>query len=257
MEGEWTEGFSLVIPAYNEEDRLSKSLDAYLPVLSSLQKPYEVLVITDGHDNTYDVARSYSSRGVRAYRYDHKLGKGGAIREGIRLSRFGTVGWVDADGSLSAQDLQSMIDYSSSYDCVVASRWMQGSVWLEKEPIFNRAVGRVFNFLVRGILGLPIADTQCGAKVLSATLARKVMASTVVTNRTFDVAILYHSRRSGARMVEVPVSWKHDADTRMPIFRVIPIMFITLLGIRLMNLPFGRYLPTSVVEFFVRRYARD
>ncbi len=257
MEAPHRDGISLVIPAYNEEDRLSKSLEAYLPVLKSFHRPYEIIVVIDGMDNTYGVAQGYASQGVRPFRYDMKLGKGGAIREGILLARHVTIAWVDADGSLSAHDLQTMLEVSSGFDCVVASRWVAGSVWLEKEPLFNRAVGRVFNFMVRGTLGLPIADTQCGAKVFKASIARHVISSTVVTNRTFDVAVLYHARKSGASMVEVPVSWRHDADTRMPIFRVIPIMFITLIGIRLMNLPIRKYLPTRFVDYFVRRYARD
>lgn len=251
------DGISLVIPAYNEEERLSKSLDAYLPVLRSFHVPYEVLVIIDGCDDTYGVASSYAASGVKAHKFERKLGKGGAIKEGIALAQYGVVAWVDADGSLSPHDLQMMLEVVPGFDCVVASRWLQGSIWLEKEPLFNRAVGRVFNFMVRGLLGLPIADTQCGAKVFKTSLARRVIASTVVTNRTFDVAILYHARRLHASIAEVPVSWKHDTDTRMPIFRVIPIMFLTLLGIRLMNLPVRRYMPQRFVEYFVQRYARD
>lgn len=251
------DGISLVIPAYNEEERLSKSLDSYLPVLKSFHVPYEVIVIIDGNDDTYAVATLYSSQGVRPYKFERKLGKGGAIREGILLARYSIVAWVDADGSLSPHDLQMMLETAPGFDCVVASRWLRDSVWLEKEPLFNRAVGRVFNFMVRGLLGLPIADTQCGAKVFKTSLARRVISSTVVTNRTFDVAVLYHARRLHGSIFEVGVSWKHDADTRMPIFRVIPIMFITLLGIRLMNLPVRKYMPQRFVEYFVKRYARD
>lgn len=251
------DGISLIIPAYNEEDRIRNSLDSYIPVLRSFHIPYEILVIIDGCDNTYGVAKSYEGMSVRPVKFEKKLGKGGAIKEGILLAQYGLVAWVDADGSLSSHDLQNMLEVSPGFDCVVASRWLEGSIWLEKEPLFNRAVGRVFNFMVRGLLGLPIADTQCGAKVFKTSMARQVISSTVVTNRTFDVAILYHARRQHAAIAEVPVSWKHDSDTRMPIFRVIPIMFLTLVGIRLMNLPIRKYMPQRFVEYFIRRYARD
>jgi dolichyl-phosphate beta-glucosyltransferase len=251
------DGITLIIPAYNEENRIMKSLDSYVPALKSANIPFEVLVIFDGNDGTEEVVDRYGVEQIKTFRFNRKLGKGGAIREGINLAKYSVLCWVDADGSLDAADLLKMIELVPDFGCVVASRWMDRSVWLAKEPLFNRAVGRVFNFLVRGLLGLPILDTQCGAKVFRASLAKKVISSTVVTNRTFDVAMLFHARKLGANMIEYPVSWKHDDDTRMPIFRVIPIMFITLIGIRLMNLPIKKYMPRRFVSYFVARYARD
>ncbi len=251
------EGVSLVIPAYNEEDRICKSLDQYLPVLQSINEPYEVLVVMDGADGTHEVIKRYSGLGVTGYRYSSKLGKGGAIRKGIGLARYGVICWVDADGSLSPDDLRRMLEATGDYDCVVASRWLPESVWVTKEPLFNRTVGRVFNVLVRGLLGLPVMDTQCGAKAFRSEVARHVMSNTVVNNRTFDVAMLYHARRNGATIKEVGVRWEHDPRTRMPIFRVIPIMFITLIGIRLMNLPIRKFLPQGIVNYFIKRYASD
>ena len=250
-------GISLIIPAYNEEDRIAKSLDSYIPVLKSLGVPFEVLVIIDGSDGTYDTIQAYSGLGVTGHRFNSKLGKGGAIRKGISLAIYDVICWVDADGSLFPDDLKKILEATEHYDCVVASRWLRDSVWVTKEPLFNRTVGRVFNVLVRGMLGLPVMDTQCGAKAFRSSVARSVMATTVVNNRTFDVAMLYHARRSGATMKEIGVRWEHDPRTRMPIFRVIPIMFLTLVGIRLMNLPIRKYFPEEIVNYFVSRYASD
>ncbi len=250
-------GISLIIPAYNEEDRIARSLDAYIPVLRSLSKPYEVVVVFDGQDGTPEVVGGYSAQGVKCFRLSSKLGKGGAVRKGIELSNYSSLCWVDADGSLDPDDLRKMLELSDVFDCVVASRWLKNSIWIEKEPLFNLSVGRVFNFLVRGILGLPVMDTQCGAKVFRSDVARQVMYTTVVANRTFDVAMLYHARKLGASIREVGVRWRYDSETRMPIFRVIPIMFITLLGIRFMNLPTGKYLPRRFVNYFERRYSHD
>ncbi len=79
-------GISPVIPAYNEENRISKSLDSHIPVLQRTGMQYEVIVAIDGSDRTYDVAVRYAGSGVRAYRFDSKPGKGGAVRKGIDLS---------------------------------------------------------------------------------------------------------------------------------------------------------------------------
>ncbi len=250
-------GISLTIPAYNEEDRIGKALESYLPVLRASGLQYEVNVIIDGNDGTEAVANAYSALGVKCHKFNRKLGKGGAIFAGIRMARYSITGYVDADGSLSAVSLAEIIRLARDYDCVVGSRWIVGSAWDRKEPLFNRVAGRVFNILVRGMLGVPIRDTQCGVKFFRTHLITELLSKTVVTNRTFDIDILYHARRDGRSMVEVPVRWSHDERTRMPILRVIPIMLLTLIGIRVMNLPLRRYVPKAAVDFFVSRYARD
>lgn len=254
---ELSNGVSVIIPAYNEEDRIIRSLQLYIPALKNVGLPYEIIVITDGTDRTYDVATAYSSDHVSAFKFERKLGKGGALKEGTARAKYSTTFWIDADGSLCPDDMCKMIENSGHYDCVVASRWLPESVWDKREPLFNMAVGRVFNFLVRGLLFLSIKDTQCGAKLFDTRLIRRVTAATLVTNRTFDAAILYHVKKAGGTIKELPVRWRHDEDTRMPIFRVIPIMLITLIGVRLMNLPIKRYIPTRLVGFFTQRYARD
>jgi glycosyltransferase involved in cell wall biosynthesis len=211
----------------------------------------------DGSDRTPEIVKQYSHLGVTGFKYGSKLGKRGAVVKGVLLASHDIVGYVDADGSLDAGDLRMMLNYALSYDCVIASRWLSGSRWLKKEPLFNRIASRSFNIIVRGVLGVPVKDTQCGAKFFRSAIVREVVSRTVVTNRTFDVGFLYHARRMGARMIEIPVKWSHDENTRMPIFRVIPIMFLTVIGIRFMNLPLRRYIPSSLIDFFVRRYASD
>jgi len=250
-------GISVVIPAYNEEYRIKKSLDSYVPVLLQKNLPFEIIIITDGTDRTADVVNSYNNPAIKVFSYSYKLGKGGAIREGQLKAKYDLSVWIDADGSLHPDDLSKMLNRINECDCVIASRWLEGSIWLEKEPLFNRTVGRVFNFLVRSILLLPLADTQCGAKIVRTDVAVESLRSTVVTNRTFDVAVLYHIKKAGYLIKEVPVTWRHDRDTRMPIFRVIPIMLMTLLGIRLMDLPIRKLFPDSVVDYFRERYAKD
>ncbi len=257
LENEKPAGISLTIPAYNEEDRIAGALDSYLPVLKATGIPYEVNVVIDGNDRTDLVAGAYSGMGVSVHKYARKLGKGGAIFAGMRLARYSITGYVDADGSLSPESLAEIIRLARDYDCVVGSRWVTGSVWDRKEPVFNRVASRFFNLLVRGMLGVPIRDTQCGVKFFRTSLVTDLLSKTVVTNRTFDIDLLYHARRDGKRMAEVPVRWSHDDRTRMPIFRVIPIMFVTLIGIRVMNLPLRRYVPRAAVDFFIRRFASD
>jgi len=254
-DGEGDSGISIVIPAWNEEDRLARTLERYLPALESQEVPYEVIVVVDGTlDGTAEVAAKYADRQVRVLRFPDKLGKGGAILAGVRLSRFEHVGYLDADGPISPAEMYTLVAYLRDVDCVVASRWIRGAYGKDTEPAFNRVAGRIWNFLARSLLFLPVKDTQCGAKFFKGNLVRSLLHTVTLTNRAFDVDFLYHIRKEGGQVREVPVRWTHDPRTRMPIARAIPVMFFSLLGVRLMNSPLARRVPPRLVEWFAHEF---
>jgi glycosyltransferase involved in cell wall biosynthesis len=250
-----TSGVSIVIPAWNEEDRLARTLERYLPALESRGDPFEVIVVVDGvHDRTAEVAESYAHRHVRVLRFPNKLGKGGAVFAGIRVSRYEYVGYLDADGPISPEEMHGMVAYLQDVDCVVASRWTRGASGAGAEPLFNRVAGRGWNFLTRSLLFLPLRDTQAGAKFFKGPIARSLLRSVALTNRAFDVDLLYHVRKEGHRVKEVPVQWMHDSATRMPIGRAIPVMFVSLVGVRVMNSPMGKRVPPKLIAWFVNEF---
>ncbi|MCI4336176.1 MAG: glycosyltransferase [Thermoplasmata archaeon] len=250
-------GISLVIPAWNEEDRLQRTLERYLPALEHRGQEFEVIVVADGiGDRTAEVARAFAARGVRVLEFDHKLGKGGAILEGMKAARHEYVGYLDADGPIPASQIATLVDALGRADCVVASRWVRGSVVVRQEPRFNLFAGRVWNFLVRSLLLLPIRDTQCGAKFVRRSVLLPTLRAVALTNRAFDVDLLYHVRKEGHRMEEVPVTWTHDPDTRMPIGRAIPVMFVSLLGVRMMNWPGAGRVPARWVARFLEKWGQ-
>lgn len=248
-------GVSIVIPAWNEEDRLARTLERYLPSLEARSVPFEVIVVVDGNqDRTAEVAGRYECRHVRLLRFPSKLGKGGAIFAGIRVSRFEHVGYLDADGPISPEEMYGLVDYLRDVDCVVASRWLRGASGVEAEPLFNRAAGRCWNILTRSLLFLPLRDTQAGAKFFKGPVVRSLLRSVTLTNRAFDVDLLYHVRKNGGHLKEIPVHWKHDPVTRMPIGRAIPIMFVSLVGLRVMNSPVGKRVPSKLVTWFISEF---
>lgn len=209
-------------------------------------------MVADGSgDGTAEVASRFASRGVATLRFPQKLGKGGAILAGMRRARYDRVGYLDADGPVSPEELYGLVGCLDEVDCVVASRWVRGASGVEAEPPFNRVAGRAWNLLTRSLLFLPIRDTQCGAKFFKATVVRTLLRTVTLTNRAFDVDVLYHVRKSGKRVKEVPVTWKHDPETRMPIGRAIPVMFLSLLAVRVMNSPIGKRVPSRLVHWFL------
>lgn len=228
---------SLVIPAYNEENRLERSLSEYLPVLETMGVPYEVIVIADGSDATPDVARKYHTRGVRCYSYSEKLGRGGAILEGFRKAKFDLIAFADADGSVPGTDFRQIVNLAlGGMPAVVASRRLEPNIVPVPEPPFRRSVGFVWATLVKIVLGVQLEDSQCGMKVFARSVVKDVILRRLtVTNRTFEVAMMFHVARAGVPVCEVPVRYVHDFDSRMPIAKAVPVMFLTLMGVALAN----------------------
>jgi glycosyltransferase involved in cell wall biosynthesis len=232
------DSISLVIPAYNEGARLEKSLKEYLPVLEALGVPYEVLVIADGSDHTPEVAQKYRSHGVRCYTYSNKLGRGGAILEGFRKAKFDLIAFADADGSVPGSDFDQMIRLAlGGMPAVVASRRLEPKMVAVPEPPLRRSVGFVWATLVKLVLGVQLEDSQCGLKVFSRSVVKDVILRRLtVTNRTFEVAMMFHVARAGVPVCEFPVRYVHDFDSRMPITKAVPVMFLTLMGVALANM---------------------
>jgi glycosyltransferase involved in cell wall biosynthesis len=253
--GDGQTGLSIVIPAWNEEDRLARTLDQYIPALEARLEPFEVIVVVDGvSDRTAQVAERFANRNVRVLRFPTKLGKGGAILAGLREARYDYVGYLDADGPISPEQVHGLVEDLREVDCVVASRWIRGASGVDEEPLFNRFAGRVWNFLARSLLFLPLRDTQCGAKFFRRSVVTPLLRTVTLTNRAFDVDFLYHIRKTGGRVKEVPVTWTHNRDTRMPIGRAIPVMFLSLVGVRIMNLPIANRVPHQWVQWFISEF---
>jgi glycosyltransferase involved in cell wall biosynthesis len=249
-------GLSIVIPAWNEEHRISLTLERYVSSLEASGKPFEVIVVVDGvQDRTAEVAERFKNRRVRMLRFPTQLGKGGAILAGVQAAQFEHVGYLDADGPIPPDDVLSLVKGLAEFDCVVASRRIPGSAVPYRESAFRRFVSGVWNSLVRSTLFLPVHDTQCGAKFFRRSALLPVLKAVAVTNWAFDVSLLYHLMESGRTISERPVTWSHDPRSRLVVGRAMPIMFASLVGLRLMNLPFARHIPRSWSNLFAQKLA--
>lgn len=242
-------GLSLVIPAYNEAERIGPTLGEYLAALRQWNHGFEIIVVFDGADGTPDVVSRLGAPEVRLYRYEKKLGRGGAIFEGMRKAVLDVVGYVDADGSVGPGDLIRMLGWIEAGElAVVGSRRLDPSTVVVPEAQLRRFVGWVWHALLRALLGVTIRDVQCGAKLFRREVADFVCRNVVVTNRTFEAGMIYHILRRGIPIREVAVAYRHNFQTRMPIVKAIPVMFLFLLGILLANRPrLRRLLPERML----------
>ncbi|WMT50625.1 MAG: glycosyltransferase [Ferroplasma sp.] len=234
-------GISLIIPAYHEKNRIMQSLNKYIPVLESTGLKYEIIVVIDGEDGTQNILGGIKN--LSYYKPVIRLGKGGAVKKGFSLAKYSYIGYIDADGSLDAKDFKNLLSSIKNNCCTIASRYLNNSKWINKEPLFNRISSRGFNLLVNAFFRLNVKDTQCGAKFFNKKIIDKILPAVTVRNRTFDVSILYHVKRSGFKISEMPVTWNHDNNSNMPIKAAIIPMFMTIVAIKLMNSRIKEYVP--------------
>lgn len=197
---------SVVVPAYNEEERLEPMLRAYA---GSLGPEAELIVVVNGStDRTVDVARAVAADHptIQVIEIPEKIGKGGAVRAGFARASGSYVGFADADLATSPAEFRRLVDAAEGCDGAIASRWAPGSRVLGRTWLRTLA-SRLFALLVRALFGLPFADTQCGAKVFHRRFLPGYLAESNVSDLAFDVELLLLLTRAGARIEEVPSVW--------------------------------------------------
>jgi glycosyltransferase involved in cell wall biosynthesis len=225
---------TIVIPAHNEENRLPGTLEQIFRFLEQQAFSCEVLVVENGStDRTYEVAQEFASRhaNLQVIQNDRR-GKGLAIQRGVKEARGEYVFLCDADLSMPVEEINKFIPPQLDHpDIAIASREAPGSVRYN-EPYYRHLTGRVFNTLIR-LLVLPgLQDTQCGFKCIRAKVARDIFPYQTLTGWAFDVELLYIARCHGYQILEIPIQWYFNADSKISIFRDSLRMFLDLLLIR-------------------------
>ncbi|MGH9725791.1 MAG: dolichyl-phosphate beta-glucosyltransferase [Candidatus Acidiferrales bacterium] len=238
---------SIVIPAYNEEARLPRTLAAirdYLAMQRMGPEEVEILVVDDGSkDGTIRVAQEMAREmpSLRVVLNGENRGKGYSVRHGMLEARGRLTLFTDADLSSPIEEwpkLRAAIE--SGYDAAIGSRAMDRSLISVSQSKMRVMAGIIFNGFVRVITGLPFQDTQCGFKAFVRERARPVFENQRIERFGFDPEILFLAGRYGLRVAEVPVRWAHDPATKVSVVRDSIRMFTDLARIR-WNWIAGRY----------------
>ncbi len=235
---------SIVIPAYNEAQRLPGTLDTVLRYLGTQPFNMEVIVVDDGSkDDTAAIAEEYIPEG-RGYvlREPHK-GKAAAVLAGMLAAQGEYVIFMDADLAVPVEDIHLLLPYlKGEYSVAIGSREGSGSS-RKGEPLLRHVMGRVYNTIVQLLVVPGIKDTQCGFKMFRADavaeifprlqlygLDSPVIAGARVTG--FDVEVLFLARRRGCKIREVPVHWSYGEDSKVSPLKDSILLFLDVLKVR-------------------------
>ena len=210
---------SLVIPAFNEEQRLSATLERVRQYLDGAGEAYEVIVVDDGSaDATVSVAQAAASSWpqLRVISLPKNEGKGAAVRAGMLAAGGEVRAFSDADLSTPIEELPRLRErLTPGSQVVIGSRAKPGAVIETHQPRRREMMGRAYNRLLR-ILALPgLHDTQCGFKLFTADAATRCFEPLRTLRYGFDAEVLLRARRLGYVVVEVPVHWAHREDSRV------------------------------------------
>lgn len=226
---------SLILPAYNEEKRLPECLEKVSAFVASHKEPIEVILVENGsRDRTYEMGLEYAAKypWLRVLQ-EKKPGKGNAVRRGMLEARGKYRMFADVDFSMPISEVNHFIPpMLENYHLAIGSREVKGAVRYN-EPAMRHFTGRVFNLIVRILLSLPnIHDTQCGFKSFSAEAAEKLFSVQKIDGWAFDAEVLFLAKKYGYDIVEVPVQWYYDGNSKINVIQDSLKMFRELLQIR-------------------------
>jgi glycosyltransferase involved in cell wall biosynthesis len=205
----------IVIPAHNEEARIGRMLATYRRACTDPDVRF-LVAMDDCRDRTARIVGEHreDDRRVECVAYP-KLGKGGVIAESFRRADADLVAFVDADGATPPQELLRLAEAAERADGAIASRRHPAAVLPARRPVTRQVTSAGFSFAVRRLMGLPYADTQCGAKVLRREVIDAVLPRLQVSDLLFDVDLLAAARECGFHIVEVPTIWIDQDGSRV------------------------------------------
>ena len=213
---------SIVVPCYNEEERLPRTIEQIERYFAGKPISYELILVDDGStDGTRQIQEAAAERNpsVRVEALPRNRGKGRALAEGVAVSTGAQILVTDADLSTPIEEIEKLrVALRGGAGVAIGSRSVRGSRVEISQPAYRVLMGKVFNLLVQAVLLPGIWDTQCGFKLFRADVAHEVFAGLTTDGFGYDPEVLYLAKRRGVKIAEVPIVWRNSAPTKvMPI----------------------------------------
>ena len=226
---------SVIIPAYNEENRITEALLDVDTVLSKQSFEYEILVINDGSkDNTVSVVSALQKDIKNLVLIDNDLnhGKGWAIKEGMHIATGDIRLFMDADNSTRIEEIFKMLPYiDQGFDVVIGSRYIQGSHIVIKQPWGRVFFGKIFRIISHILIPVGVNDLVCGFKIFTEKSASIIFPKQTIFGWAFDIEILMLARKNNLKIKEIPVTWRDRRDSDVKVSGMMQT-FIEMIQIR-------------------------
>lgn len=226
---------SIIIPAYNEEQRIASTLTKILCHLSAKSYQWEIIVVDDGStDRTSAIAKEIiKDDNLTVLKNSTNYGKGYSVRKGVLASKGDIILFSDADLSTPIEELDKMLLWiEKGYDIVIGLRALPQSIIEGHQPWYRQTMGKIFNLLVRTFILKGFKDTQCGFKCFKRGTALKVFNLQKINGFAFDVEILYIAKKVGLKIKDVPVRWVNSPESKVHIIKGPLSMLMELFKIR-------------------------
>jgi dolichyl-phosphate beta-glucosyltransferase len=222
---------SIVIPAYNEADRIVRTLSQTLAYLNCRPGPCEVMVVSDGsQDATCQVVSRFADKTrvtVKALEYHPNRGKGYAVRYGMLNACGKRILFMDADYAVPIQEIENaMALLDAGCDIAIGSRALSDSVVHCRQNRPRELSGKLYTWIQNRYLGLAYPDTQCGFKLFTRQAARFLFSRQKLSSVIFDPEILWLAKQHRFRVGQFPVTWSHDENSRIQYDSVAKSLFI-------------------------------
>lgn len=224
---------SIIIPAYNEEDRIQSTIEKIQNYLDKQNQDYEILVIDDGSkDNTVKLVKDNFAN-VQIVKQEVNQGKGAAVRRGMLEAKGDLRLFTDADLSTPIYEIDKMLEWQKKgYDVCIGSRAMQSELIKEHQPWYREFMGKTFNKIVQFLVVRGIKDTQCGFKMFTKKAAEDIFSRSKINGYAFDVEAVFLANSLKYKIKEIPVEWYNDERSKVnPVTDSIK-MFLEILKIR-------------------------
>ena len=208
---------SIVIPAYNEEKRIRRTLEC---LVERFNGSCEILIVSESNDKTNDIVTEFSKNSavVRLLASNNRLGKGGAFKKGVENSHGEIIMLLDSDLPVPVSDVEKVASCVGETDIAVASREVAGTEILVYPPFARVFAGKAFSRIFNALFKLNVKDTQCGCKAFKREALQNVLSMVESNGFEFDAELLFKCKRNGYTIKEVPVTWSYKPDSKLNLF---------------------------------------
>jgi dolichyl-phosphate beta-glucosyltransferase len=243
---------SIIIPAYNEEKRIQKTLERIFSYMKEKKHDFEIIVVDDGSkDKTVELVelfRKKNSKGkkkadknrIKILKNIKNKGKGHSVKRGMLSGEKKWLLFSDADLSTPIEEIEKFEKYIDQYLIIIASRNLKESQIKIKQPKIRSTLGKIFPFVVNLFTIRGIKDTQCGFKLFRKDVAEKIFPLQTSKRFAFDVEVLFIAKKHGYKIKEIPVIWINALGSKVDPIKDSISMFFDLIRFRF-NSIMGRY----------------